>query len=130
MKRFYDENDLLSSSWIGEAFYDEKDRILYAKMKTTGTIYGYKNVPKNVYVTLVNSYSAGDYFNSSVKALYDNLGESNIYLEKRSNLKWTVTVQGTWDIEVHANTLEEAKAAAENDAPEGVVVKGARVSFE
>lgn len=130
MKRFYDKSNVLGSSWIDEIFYDERENTLYARMDASGMVYGHLNVPVNIYNNLVESYSPGTYYNQTIKGAYATLVDANINLEKRPTLKWTVTVQGTWDIEVNADTLEEAKRLAEKDAPEGVTVKGARVSFE
>ncbi len=58
------------SSMISEVEYDEENKLLRLKF-TKGGWYEYKDVPKEVYLELINADSIGKYFLANIKNKYE-----------------------------------------------------------
>uniref|UniRef100_A0A6M3KJ32 Putative RNA binding domain protein n=1 Tax=viral metagenome TaxID=1070528 RepID=A0A6M3KJ32_9ZZZZ len=61
----------IESSSISSIGYHEGDEILFVTFKKKGAAWTYKNVPKDVYESLIKSKSVGKYFHEVIKPSYE-----------------------------------------------------------
>lgn len=59
----------VSSSRLEAVGYDERLKLLHIQF-VDGSLYEYYNVPKSIYIELINASSAGKYFHKYVKDIY------------------------------------------------------------
>lgn len=59
----------VSSSRLESVGYDERLKLLHIQF-VDGSLYEYYDVPKSVYIDLINASSAGKYFHKYVKGVY------------------------------------------------------------
>lgn len=74
-KKFALKEEFPDSTLVRHAAYDEKSRTLEVALKSSDgsqSIYHYHDVSPETYTEFVNSPSAGTFFVTSVKDLYDH----------------------------------------------------------
>lgn len=59
----------VSSNRLEAVGYDERLKLLHIQF-VDGSLYEYYEVPKNVYIELINASSAGKYFHKYIKGIY------------------------------------------------------------
>ena len=63
------DREKVTSSNIVSIGYDEPTKILEVEFKGGG-VYQYEDVPQEVYFSLLNATSVGQYFNSNIRTAY------------------------------------------------------------
>jgi hypothetical protein len=130
----YTESVFPTSSMFTFMAYNVVDKNLFVKFSGNGVMYGYRNVPKHVWESLVQADSVGSYFNGNVKYTYDSIpGIINVeYINPKTpaeNHTWTLIGESPVEYNFEGATLEDAKADFARLFPNGVL-KEVKVTLE
>ena len=129
----YTHASALDSSVLKQAIYNAATHHLYLKFHN-GTIAGYGGVSKSVYDGLVESYSAGAFYNSYIRGQYTGIDGNVAFVRSRQPEapkapKSVYVVKGLVSAVITAHDLEDAVRQF-NNIHDNAEVKEVTVRFD